>query len=47
MASENEDKIIEVDARPRKAAMKKGVSFGDSQQVHALGSISGKVQTRL
>ena len=42
MAIENEDKIIEVDARPKKAAMKKGVSFSDSQQVHSLDSI-GKV----
>lgn len=42
MASENEDRIIEVDSRPKKAAMKKGVSFSDSQQVHALGN-TGKV----
>ena len=42
MASENGDRIIEVDARPKRAAMKKGVSFSDSQQVHALGN-TGKV----
>ena len=42
MASENEDRIIEVDAKPKKAAMKKGVSFSDSQQVHALDN-TGKV----
>ena len=44
MASENEDRIIEVDAKPKKAAMKKGVSFSDSQQVHALDN-TGKVHS--
>ena len=42
MASENEDRIIEVDARPKNAAMKKGVSFSDSQQEHAVDN-TGKV----
>lgn len=42
MASENEDRIIEVDARPKKAAMKKGVSFSDNQQAHTIVN-TGKV----
>ncbi len=33
-----EDGTIEVDTRPKEAAMKKGVSFSDSQQTHALGT---------
>ena len=42
MASENEDRIIEVDARPKKAAMKKGVSFSDTKQEHTVDN-TGKV----
>ena len=44
MASENEERIIEVDARPKKAAMRKGVSFSDSQQEHTIDN-AGKVHS--